>query len=50
MPKQKGKGTGLNVVVSEQLTVAIDGQEKGMKSQSSWELRIRTQTEMVSLG
>lgn len=40
MPKQKGKGTELDVVVSEQLTVAIYGQEKGMKSESlvkSWE-------------
>lgn len=40
MPKQKGMGTGLNVVVSEQLNMAIDGQERGMKSESlvgSWE-------------
>lgn len=40
LPKQKEMGTGSNVVVSDQLNVAIDGQENGMKSESlvgSWE-------------
>lgn len=44
MPKQEGKGSRLDMVGNEeQLSVAIEGQEKGMESESPAGIRIQTQ-------